>query len=1041
MSRTIRYTLIMILTLTTIAKAENSLAVRQRFEKPTRDYSSGPLWVWNDELTEQQIIDTIKDQADQHVKQIFVHPRPGLITPYLSERWMDLWKLALREGEKHDMNVWIYDENSYPSGFAGGWVYDAMPESIGQCIHIHPLKQPGPRTKNIIAVYKTEGDSFTNVTDAFGQEAEIPVEAHLVAEILWAQKKAWNGDRPYVNLLTPGVTEKFLEVTMEPYRKAVGHEFGKRIPGVFTDEPEIQPAGGFPWAKDLPEQFEKRWGYSLIDNLPCISHRIGDFKRVRHNYFQTLNDLFVERWAKPYYEYCEKYNLEFTGHYWEHDWPHCVRVPDNMAMYAWHQRPAIDTLFNRYSEDMHAQFGNVRAVKELASVANQMGRKRTLCEAYGAAGWELRFEDMKRIGDWLYVLGVNTLNEHLAFITIHGARKRDHPQSFSYHEPWWNEYHNVADYFTRLSVAMSAGKEINEILVLEPTTTAWMYNTLDGRDPDMLKVGASFQKFVTDLAKAQVEFDIGSEDILARHGSTKTNWSHAPLRGLLVVGKRSYSTVVIPPLTENLNENTLALLKHFSEMGGTLLFWDELPKYVDGRPSEAINDLAPPPAGALTSRIPNLRLLNGQAPIDMLKEDSPVVVDSPEQAIVYHQSRTLKDGKLIFVVNTSLEHSAKGRIVSQARGAEEWDLVRGGYKAISWTVTDNNKIEVAFELPPAGSALYFLSKKSRPMIPPTEPAAAVDVKPAGDMTIRRLEPNVLTLDFVDAKADDQTCENMWAPNAGIMVYKAHGLEHNPWDRAVQFREERISKTFAPDSGFEATYRFTIEDKVPDQLAIAIEQGDKYEITCNGQPVTAKADQWWCDKHFIKADIANAAKVGENTVTIKAQPFDIRYELEAAYVVGNFTLKSTGKGFTIQPDAPMKLGPWNKQNHPLYGHRVEYKQTFEIDKPAGRYTVSLPKWYGSVATVTVNGQDAGTIWHQPWECDITRAIKPGKNQIAVTVVGTLRNTFGPHHGKIPLGLTGPGSFHGAPKQGPPAGHTYLTIDYGLFEPFELRRETN
>jgi hypothetical protein len=43
------------------------------------------------------------------------------MTPYLSDEWFRLWKLALKEAEKLDMNVWIYDENSYPSGFAGGW--------------------------------------------------------------------------------------------------------------------------------------------------------------------------------------------------------------------------------------------------------------------------------------------------------------------------------------------------------------------------------------------------------------------------------------------------------------------------------------------------------------------------------------------------------------------------------------------------------------------------------------------------------------------------------------------------------------------------------------------------------------------------------------------------------------------------------------------------------------------------------------------------------------------------------------------------------
>ena len=61
----------------------------------------------------------------------------------------------------------------------------------------------------------------------------------------------------------------------------------------------------------------------------------------------------------------------------------------------------------------------------------------------------------KRIADWLFVLGVNTLNEHLSYITIRGARKKDHPQSFSYHEPWWDAYHVRAEYTTRLSAALT----------------------------------------------------------------------------------------------------------------------------------------------------------------------------------------------------------------------------------------------------------------------------------------------------------------------------------------------------------------------------------------------------------------------------------------------------------------------------------------------------------------------------------------------------------------------------------------------------------
>ena len=125
---------------------------------------------------------------------------------------------------------------------------------------------------------------------------------------------------------------------------------------------------------DLPEQFSKRWGYALTDHLPCLAMEIGDWKKVRHDYYATLLSLFGERWGKPMHDYCQTYGLAFTGHYWEHEWPRCTSVPDNMSMYQWFHVPGIDTLMNQYNENVHAQFGNVRAVRELASVANQLGR-------------------------------------------------------------------------------------------------------------------------------------------------------------------------------------------------------------------------------------------------------------------------------------------------------------------------------------------------------------------------------------------------------------------------------------------------------------------------------------------------------------------------------------------------------------------------------------------------------------------------------------------------------------------------------------------
>lgn len=57
----------------------------------------------------------------------FVHPRPGLVTEYLSDEWFDLYKYSVEKGKELGLDIWIYDENSYPSGFAGGHVPAQMP--------------------------------------------------------------------------------------------------------------------------------------------------------------------------------------------------------------------------------------------------------------------------------------------------------------------------------------------------------------------------------------------------------------------------------------------------------------------------------------------------------------------------------------------------------------------------------------------------------------------------------------------------------------------------------------------------------------------------------------------------------------------------------------------------------------------------------------------------------------------------------------------------------------------------------------------------
>jgi hypothetical protein len=933
------------------------------------------------------------------------------MTPYLSPEWFRLWKVALDEAERLDMKLWIYDENSYPSGFAGGLVPETMPESQGRGLVLRDVASAPEWKPDVLAVFRLTDAGFEDVTGQVRGGASLPEARYTVASVARAKPGPWYGGKFYVDLLYPGITEKFLSITMDAYRREIGRHFGKRVPGVFTDEPHLRPAGGLPWTDGLPGLFEKRWGYSLAPQLPALKDPVSDWKRVRHNYYQLLLDQFVERWAKPYYEYCERNGLEFTGHYWEHEWPDCASVPDNMALSAWQHRPGIDTLMNQYREDAHAQFGNIRAVKEVSSVANQLGRRRTLSEAYGAGGWDLRFEDMKRIGDWLYVLGINTLDQHLSYVSIRGARKRDHPQSFSYHEPWWNSYNLSAEYFARLSAALSAGRQVNDVLVLEPTTTAWMYNASGKNPPELEKLGESFQKLLVDFEKAQVEYDLGCEDIMARHGSVEGK--------ALRIGQGRYKTVVLPPMTENLNAKTVSLLEQFLQGGGSLLSCGPPPERVDGATSER---------GSALARLPGWKQVDASR-IELPKTDFVI-----QGFTGFHHRRQLSDGQLLFLVNTSLDHLS-GLVEARGGSVERWQPETGKTVPYHFERTASG-IQFPIQLERAGSLLLFVSNETR--ISPPVPNEFVHHRshyPEGPPTVRRTGPNVLVVDYLDVEAGGESRADTYFYQASQFAFRQNGVQRNPWDSSVQFRDHLISMKFPAGSGVRATYRFSIRDKVPSQLIAVVERADLYSVTCNGRPVKRIEDSWWLDRSFHRIDITAAARIGSNELRLQASPFLIYHELEPIYVLGDFAVEPAERGFTIVPGSPLEPGAWNAQGHPFYSDGMTYTQKFNLDT-RGRPCFVSAEWYGSLARVTVNGNEAGVLISPSGRLEVTNWLKPGANVIEVTVIGTLKNTLGPHHGRPALGTAWPAMFQKAVLPGPPPGRDYSTVGYGLFQPIIL-----
>ncbi|AWO01974.1 hypothetical protein DLD77_09830 [Chitinophaga alhagiae] len=998
--------------------------LQQQFATPGKQYGSAPLWVWNTRITKAEIDAMLADFKDKGFGGAIIHPRPGLITPYLSTEWTELYRYSVAKGKALGLHIWIYDENSYPSGFAGGHVPDQMPGSYnqGQMLQISKVEQLPADTKDVFICLKEESGHCTDITATMRAEQGKKGSYYLFKKIYYG-KSGWYGGFSYVDLMVKGVTEKFLELTMKGYEQTIGKEFGHTVQGIFSDEPSIQTEGAHTirWTPDLFSTFRQTWGYDLQPHLPSLFDETGNWKEVRHNYQQVLLQLFIDRWFKPMHAYTEKHGLKWTGHYWEHAWPNPNFGPDNMAGYAWHQQPGIDMLFNQFNETSpNAQFGNIRSVKELSSVANQLNKTRTLSETYGGGGWELTFKDMKRLADWEFVLGVNFLNQHLSWMTLAGARKGDYPPTFSYQNAWWEHYTPLNRYYARLSMALSQGSQHNEILVIEPTTSAWMYYARNKRHQRFEEIGQSFQTFVTRLEKAQVEYDLGSEDIIRHHGKVDG--------GRFVVGQRAYTTVVVPPGMENINAPTLALLQAYVAAGGKVLLFENL-QFTDGRPLPS-QTLQLPVQPALTAGA--IRQHFQAADFEITAQQGDSIGGN-----LFHQRRRLDDGQLVFLVNSSMEHASTGRLKIKGKDALLLNLFSGSITNYP-EQEEGGSITVNFSIPPAGSMLLFAAGHRQTGFAPHPLPAKGHILPAPPSQALRPENNTLMIDFCDVTFADTLMKDQHVTMAADIVFKHYGFSSgNPWNHEVQFKDRINEKdTFSTGTGFTATYRFTVSQGVPlNNITAVVERPGLWSnVLVNGTPVQPVKGQWWLDRAFGTFSIGHLLKPGENTVTLAIAPMSIHAEIEPVYILGDFNLAAAAKGWQIVPPAPLQTGSWKEQGLPLYGHNITYRKTVTLNTLNGTYAVQLGAWKGTVAHVTVNGKKAGIIFSEPDTLAITPLLRQGRNVVEVTVTGSLKNLLGPHHNQPKPGLVSP--WHWRNIKHYPPGKDYDLYDYGLMEDFSI-----
>ena len=1015
---------------------QNYAELKKQLVDPPSEYRSAPLWDWNDKITEAGIDFHMNKFKEGGIGGVFIHPRPGLLTEYISEDWNHLFDYTVRKGKELGMKVWIYDENSYPSGFAGGHVQAQMPESYNQGTGLNCELQETfkPDTIKYEVILKLDNNQFSDITTTKDSYIGKTGVFYLFKKT-YGSKSYWYGNFPYVDLLQKGVTQKFMDITMKGYEKYDKDEFGKTLMGIFTDEPNLEAAMGpktsFRWTPDLYTEFEKRWGYDIKVNLPSLVNEIGNWKKVRHDYYELLLEMFLDRWAKPWNKYCEENGLLWTGHYWEHGWPKPTDGSDEAAFYIYHQQPGVDMLGNEYIPNgLGGQFGNTRAIRELMSAANQGGHTRTLSETYGGAGWEITFANFKRLADWQGVMGVNFVNQHLSYFTIKGVRKFDYPPSFTYHEPWWDTYKEMGDYLGRISMATASGQQINKTIVIQPNTSSWMYFSRVTKNGTPDSIQKNFKSFVYQLERNHFEYDLGSENVLKTIGSAKD--------GKLVVGKRTYQLVVLPESMQNIDKGTFTLLKQYLKQGGKVLsFAKEFP-YLDGTESNEVNDLIKSFSEQWTfasrpedASVKQLFALNDFT----IQESTPVTGE------LYHQRRIMDDGQLVFFVNTDTTQNASAIISAKGKSLVKMDLLNGECFQVP-AKEEAGKLSFEITLAPIGSALYYISdnKLTEPLLP-ANLTNEQQVAGTGNVNVRPENENVLVLDYMDLRSPKLNIDVTYFMKVMRQLFDSYGFKMgNPWQHKIQYKQDYLAlDTFKVGSGFQVKYYFSIakntDKETLSKLSAVVERPELWEVFVNDKKVE-KSDKWWIDREFFKFPIGDLVAAGINTLTLKAPRMSVHAELMPAYIVGDFVLKPMKQTFEISTGTLTKLGSWKSMGYPFYSQKVSYTDQFTLPSSSDQYKVKLNKWKGIVAEVFVNQKKAGIIAYPPYELNISKFINQGKNDISVRVVGSLKNTFGYFYkSNNNKWINGPGDWDTAPAI-IPGIEQYFLMDYGLEEPFSV-----
>ncbi len=974
------------------------------FLNPTAEYRATPFWAWNcliDKTMASEQIDAFKKMG---FGGFHMHSRVGMAMEYLGKPFMDIVKFSVEKAKKENMLAYLYDEDKWPSGFAGGYVTKdirfrqrRMELRTEHEEHFSLEEAENEGKTYLLATYdivlNDEGELLSY--DMIGENDE-PQGTKWFAYIKTAQNSAWFNNQTYVDTLNKKAIDKFIDITYNAYKDAVGGEFGKTVPSIFTDEPEFarkKPLGFaksrdfavLPWTMRLGELYKEKYGCDIVKTLPEIIWNLegGKASLSRYRYHDFISELFTECFADNCGDWCDKHSLLFTGHMMAE----CTLesqtdfLGETMRSYRAFSLPGIDLLCN---------WREYTTAKQCQSAVHQYGREGMACELYGVTNWDFDFRGHKFQGDWLAALGVTLRVPHLSWASMAGESKRDYPASISYQSPWYEKYGYVEDHFARVNTALTRGKPVVDVAVIHPVESYWInygpvQNTRDKRD----ELDRKFSDITQWLLFGSVDFDFISESLLPSQikGTDKA----------LEVGCMSYKAVIVPDM-ETIRSTTLEILKKFHASGGKVIFAGNCPKYVDAVENDKIMTFYKECDRVQFAKTEILGALKEYRRLEISNSDG-----SKTNNLLYNMRSDGRDTWLFIAKGflpdaydavregAAKESEAPQHIKIKLSGEfipKLYDTVKGEIKDIPAEYENGNTV-IDYDLYYSDSLLLKLSPGKK------EGAPAARERKVPDRAIRfmdkvdyeRSEPNILVLDRAAFSLDggewhdeedilklDNKCRRMLS-----LPYRGAGAQ--PWTLEPEKTEHYITLCFKVRSEIEK-----------DGALLAIEDLEKLEISFNGENVRIKQVGYLADK-AIKTTRLPEIKKGENILKVKI-PFGRRTNTEYCYILGEFNVKVEGVVTTIIPKTE-KIGfsPLKEQGMPFYGGNITYIS--EIETGDCDIEIEANYYKGALIGVKVDGKERGVIAYAPYRLKVPGLTK-GKHKIEFTLYGTRINTFGGLH---------------------------------------------